>query len=83
MYAISIVTMLYLPASLVCSFFGTNFFALEAKSDGRLTFLVSDRCWIYGLSTVLLTTFTFSVWLAWQRKMKSNEQAIGNVQRIK
>jgi Mg2+ and Co2+ transporter CorA len=73
MYAISIVTMLYLPASLVCGFFGTNFFALEAKHDGRLAFLVSDLCWIYGLSTVLLTTFTFSIWLGWQRRRKEEE----------
>ncbi|KAL3495004.1 hypothetical protein BJX62DRAFT_196662 [Aspergillus germanicus] len=73
MYAISIVTMLYLPASLVCGFFGTNFFALEAKNDGRLAFLVSDLCWIYGLSTVLLTTFTFSIWLGWQRRRKEEE----------
>jgi Mg2+ and Co2+ transporter CorA len=73
MYAISIVTMFYLLASLVCGFFGTNFFALEAKNDGRLTFLVSDLCWIYGLSTVLLTTFTFSVWLRWKRRRKDEE----------
>lgn len=79
MYAISIVTMFYLPASLVCGFFGTNFFALEAKNDGHLTFFVSDRCWIYGLSTILLTTFTFSIWLGWQRKMKRNEQAMDNI----
>ncbi|KAL3443355.1 hypothetical protein BJX65DRAFT_285355 [Aspergillus insuetus] len=73
MYAISIVTMLYLPASLVSSFFGTNFFALETKNDGRPTFLVSDLCWIYGISTVLLTAFTFSVWLGWKIRRKGDD----------
>jgi Mg2+ and Co2+ transporter CorA len=74
MNTIAVLTLLYLPATLVCSFFGTNFFTLEVKDDGRQVFLVSERCWIYFLSTLLLTALTVFIWLKWLRR-SAHDQA--------
>ncbi|KAK2759941.1 hypothetical protein FQN54_002677 [Arachnomyces sp. PD_36] len=72
MNTIAILTMLYLPATLVCSFFGTNFFALTTEDDGYRAFIVSELCWICFLSTVLLTGFTISIWLRWKKRIDEN-----------
>ncbi|KAI1457954.1 hypothetical protein F4805DRAFT_457142 [Annulohypoxylon moriforme] len=52
-------TLLYLPASFVATFFGMNFFNFDAQT-GQLT--GTPAIWIYVLSSVLLTIFTFSIY---------------------
>ena len=77
MNTIAILTLFYLPATFVCSFFGANFFTLEVSNDGRKSLFVSELCWIYFVSTLILTGFTVAVWLKWLRK-KSKHDASGD-----
>jgi hypothetical protein len=71
MKTIATLTMLYLPATFVCSFFGTNFFALDTNGQGRPNFVVSRLWWVYVVTTVPLTLFTFGVWwMKWYGKQK-------------
>jgi len=53
---ITTLTLVYLPASFLAGFFGTNFFALDTESY-RL--VGSSMIWIYVAASVVLTTVTF------------------------
>jgi len=63
MKTIATLTMLYLPATFVCSFFGTNFFALDTNGPGQLSFVVSNIWWVYVVTTVPSTLLTVGVWV--------------------
>ncbi|KAI1092774.1 hypothetical protein F5B19DRAFT_453559 [Rostrohypoxylon terebratum] len=52
-------TLLYLPASFVATFFGMNFFDFDDETR-KLT--VTPSIWIYVVSSVVLTILTFSVY---------------------
>lgn len=74
MKTISVLTMLYLPASLVCSLFGSNFFTLQTHDGTYPQILVSNDIWILFLVTVLLTAFTFFTWMLWQKKTSAEKE---------
>ncbi|KAI0126147.1 hypothetical protein BJ170DRAFT_633987 [Xylariales sp. AK1849] len=57
-------TLLYLPASFVASFFGTNFFDLDKDDNGRARIISTSMIWIYVVSSIALTAITF-VSYAW------------------
>jgi len=67
MKTIATLTMLYLPATFVCSFFGTNFFALDTNGPDRPSFVVSKIWWVYVVTTAPLTLLTFGVWFWWMK----------------
>lgn len=67
MKTIATLTMLYLPATFVCSLFGTNFFALSTNGPGNPVFVVSDMWWMYLVSAIPLTLLNFFVWRVWLR----------------
>ncbi|KAI0135119.1 hypothetical protein F4814DRAFT_443942 [Daldinia grandis] len=52
-------TLLYLPASFVATFFGMNFFDLDSDSKRTIS---TPMIWIYILSSILLTVVTFLVY---------------------
>ncbi|KAI0139926.1 hypothetical protein F4776DRAFT_567118 [Hypoxylon sp. NC0597] len=52
-------TLLYLPASFVATFFGMNFFDLDQESK---RIVCTPMIWIYITSSILLTLFTFLVY---------------------
>ncbi|KAI0169817.1 hypothetical protein GGR52DRAFT_485037 [Hypoxylon sp. FL1284] len=52
-------TLLYLPASFVATFFGMNFFDLDQESQRIVS---TPMIWIYIVSSVLLTLVTFVVY---------------------
>ncbi|KAI1766161.1 hypothetical protein GGR53DRAFT_235139 [Hypoxylon sp. FL1150] len=52
-------TLLYLPASFVATFFGMNFFDLDQESQ---RIVGTPMIWIYIVSSVVLTLATFSVY---------------------
>ncbi|KAJ5274073.1 hypothetical protein N7478_009198 [Penicillium angulare] len=54
MKTIAILTMLYLPASLVCSFFGSNFFAFQTNDNGHQELLSRITKRVQGATKVLL-----------------------------
>lgn len=60
------VTMIYLPATFVCSLFGTNFVALNTNSS-EPTFIVSKLWWVYIAFAVPLTAATIMGFLVWRR----------------
>ncbi|KAK5653980.1 hypothetical protein OQA88_7656 [Cercophora sp. LCS_1] len=59
---ITTLTLLYLPASFVASFFGMNFFDFDEEGG---TMVGTGMVWIYVVSSVILTavTFLFYYWL--------------------
>jgi len=65
MKTIAVLTMLYLPATFVCSLFGTNFFVLDIADDYRTTLLVSKLWWVYVVVAVSLTLLTLLCWVWW------------------
>ena len=79
--------MLYLPATFVCSLFGTNFFVLKMSTDNEsASFVVSDVWWINVVSAFPLTALTMGVWLCWMkqrvkqdREKKIKDEKVGEV----
>ncbi|KAJ6178292.1 hypothetical protein N7519_008753 [Penicillium mononematosum] len=62
---VTILTLIYLPASLVSSIFGMNLFKFD---DGTTEeFRISKQFWIYVVATIILAIITVSVYL-WTRK---------------
>lgn len=61
-------TMLYLPATFVCSLFGTNLVSFDTP-DGQSApaFMVSHLWWLYPAFAVPLTVFTMAGFLLWRR----------------
>jgi Mg2+ and Co2+ transporter CorA len=73
-------TLLYLPATFVCSLFGTNFIALDTSTgNDEPAFVVSRLWWIYFAFAVPLTAFTMIGFLIWRRfrERKPGERANG------
>jgi Mg2+ and Co2+ transporter CorA len=60
------VTMFYLPATFVCSLFGTNFVALNTNTS-EPTFIVSKLWWVYIAFAVPLTAATIICFILWRR----------------
>jgi Mg2+ and Co2+ transporter CorA len=56
---ITTITLFYLPASFVSTFFGMSFFGLE-ETSGRL--ISSHMIWIYVLSAAILTACTLALY---------------------
>ncbi|KAJ5472389.1 hypothetical protein N7530_006390 [Penicillium desertorum] len=62
---VTILTLIYLPASLVSSIFGMNLFKFD---DGTTEeFRISKQFWIYVVATIILAIITVSVYL-WTHK---------------
>jgi Mg2+ and Co2+ transporter CorA len=66
MSVIATLTMIYLPSTLVCGLFWTNFFELNTDQE-QPVFMVSRLWWIFPLCSLFLTAFTISIWLCWKR----------------
>lgn len=52
-------TLLYLPASFLTSFFGMNFFAMDQQDD---IIVATPMIWIFVVSAILLTVATFTMY---------------------
>ncbi len=55
LWIIQILSMLFLPASLVSSIFGMGFFSTSQGTDGRAVFTISHNWWLYIAISVPLT----------------------------
>jgi hypothetical protein len=75
MKVIAGVTMFYLPATFVCSLFGTNLVALNTN-DTEPTFVVSKMWWLYLVCTVPLTAMTILAFMSWRRWMEGRKGLI-------
>jgi Mg2+ and Co2+ transporter CorA len=68
---VTIVTLLYLPASFVASFLGMNLF--EFQSPDGSGFQISNQFWVYFLITIPLTFLTVGSWMVMARKRKKQK----------
>ncbi|KAJ5425443.1 hypothetical protein N7465_000513 [Penicillium sp. CMV-2018d] len=63
---VTILTLMYLPASLMSSIFGMNLFKFD---DGTTEeFKVSRQIWIYVVATIILGFLTYVIWYLWSHK---------------
>jgi Mg2+ and Co2+ transporter CorA len=73
------VTLLYLPATFVCSLFGTNLIALDTSTDSNEpAFIVSRLWWLYFAFAVPLTVCTMVGFLWWRRFRETNAPGKGS-----
>ncbi|PSN67760.1 hypothetical protein BS50DRAFT_633450 [Corynespora cassiicola Philippines] len=63
--AISLITVLYLPMTVVAGFFSTQFVSQEITPSGRLSLILTENAWIYVAASAPLTVVTIAVWYAW------------------
>ncbi|KAH8695269.1 hypothetical protein BGW36DRAFT_382415 [Talaromyces proteolyticus] len=61
------VTMFYLPATFVCSLFGTNFVALDTSGTSEPNFVISKLWWLYFAFAIPLTGLTVVCFVVWRR----------------
>jgi len=69
---VTIVTLLYLPASFVCSFLGMNLFTFQT-SDGS-GFAISEQFWVFFIVTIPLTLITVGSWAIMTRKRRKQKK---------
>ena len=62
---IQILSMLFLPASLVSSIFGMGFFSTSQGTDGQATLLISKNWWLYVAISVPLTVLCLGFMGGW------------------
>ncbi|KAH8592626.1 hypothetical protein B0O99DRAFT_653773 [Bisporella sp. PMI_857] len=65
---VTIVTLIYLPASFVASFLGMNLFSFQTAEGAG--FQISGKFWIFALLAVPLTLITVGLWIFMSRKRK-------------
>ncbi|KAJ6132704.1 hypothetical protein N7471_007919 [Penicillium samsonianum] len=63
---VTILTLIYLPASLVSSIFGMNLFKFDDGTTDE--FRISKEFWIYIVATIILAIITISIWYLWTHK---------------
>ncbi|CAG8403755.1 unnamed protein product [Penicillium salamii] len=74
---VTILTLIYLPASLVSSVFGMNLFKFDDGTTEELR--ISKQFWIFVVATIILAVITITIWYLWTHKeritrRKSHEQ---------
>jgi hypothetical protein len=62
MKTLAAVTVAFLPATFVASFFAMPLFNWDADRDSAV---VNGRFWIYWVVTIPLTLTTLFIWLSW------------------
>ncbi|KAI9172580.1 putative pectin lyase E [Paramyrothecium foliicola] len=66
---LSLAAVAFLPATFVCSVFGTAFFDFDAGDDGG-SFVISDKFWIFWVTVVPVVTLTLAVWFYFHVRQK-------------
>jgi Mg2+ and Co2+ transporter CorA len=64
---LTILTLVYLPTTVVSNFFSTSFVNSEPASGVGAHITVSSDWWIFAVVSVPLTLLTLYVWLVWMR----------------
>ncbi|KAH9889213.1 hypothetical protein F4778DRAFT_395310 [Xylariomycetidae sp. FL2044] len=73
---IQILTVIFLPGSLISSIFGMGFFSNSLSDDGRQVFTASSHIWLYFVLAVPLTVFLVAIMLyyQWRDGTKAGDQ---------
>lgn len=64
---LTILTLIYLPATVVSNFFSTSFVNLQTSPGMSNHVVVSSDWWIFVAASVPLTLFTLYTWWVWTR----------------
>jgi Mg2+ and Co2+ transporter CorA len=64
---LTIVTLIYLPATVVSNFFSTSFVDSHTTPGGSSHIVVSNEWWIFVAAAVPLTLLTLYIWYVWMR----------------
>ena len=72
---LTIVSLIYLPASFVATLFGANFFVFNTDSNGLI---IGSNVWILAVAWLILTCFTFILYLLmlWWKQRKAGQRAV-------
>ncbi|KAJ4988217.1 hypothetical protein SVAN01_06313 [Stagonosporopsis vannaccii] len=65
MRILTIITMIYLPCTIVSNFFSTQFVNQIEMDTGGLTLEYAQNTWLFFAISVPLTIFTILVWFVW------------------
>ncbi|KAJ5372064.1 hypothetical protein N7517_004070 [Penicillium concentricum] len=76
---VTILTLIYLPASLVSSFFGMNLFKFDDGTTEELR--ISRQFWIFVVATIILAVITISTWYLWTHKEQVRRRKFGLLRR--
>ena len=64
---LTILTLIYLPTTVVSNFFSTSFVNSEPASGENAHIVISSDWWIFVAASVPLTMLTLYIWLVWMR----------------
>jgi uncharacterized membrane protein YwaF len=64
---LTILTLIYLPATVVSNFFSTSFVDSQTSPGGSSHLVVSNEWWILVAVAVPLTLLTLYIWYVWMR----------------
>ncbi|KAH8791050.1 hypothetical protein BGZ57DRAFT_875105 [Hyaloscypha finlandica] len=70
MKTIALLTLIFLPGTLVASIFSTGVIDLRANGDGIDAKVVAHRWWMFAVTTFLLTLIVITVWFLWNWKLE-------------
>lgn len=65
MRILTIITMIYLPCTIVSNFFSTQFVNQIEMDTGGLKLQYAQNTWLFFAISVPLTVFTILVWFVW------------------
>ncbi|KAH7085296.1 hypothetical protein BKA63DRAFT_499329 [Paraphoma chrysanthemicola] len=70
MKVIAFISSIFLPATFVATFFGSNFFGFESTSDGHVL-AVATNVWIYMIVALAFSGITMTLWYWWYSRKPS------------
>lgn len=65
MRVLTIITMIYLPCTIVSNFYSTQFVNQVEVDDGSTRMSYAQNAWVFFAISIPLTIFTFLVWYSW------------------
>ncbi|KAF1358404.1 hypothetical protein EJ07DRAFT_156999 [Lizonia empirigonia] len=74
MRVLTIITMVYLPCTIVSNFYSTQFVNQKELDNGITRLGYAQNAWLFFAISVPLTIFTFAVWYSWVHAGHMREQ---------
>ncbi|KAF2872633.1 hypothetical protein BDV95DRAFT_391903 [Massariosphaeria phaeospora] len=65
MRVLTIITMIYLPCTIVSNFYSTQFVNQKELASGGTTLEYSQNAWLFFAISIPLTAFTILIWYSW------------------
>ncbi|KAH7094942.1 hypothetical protein FB567DRAFT_574833 [Paraphoma chrysanthemicola] len=78
MKVIAFISSIFLPATFVATFFGSNFFGFESTSDGNVL-AVASNVWIYMIVALAFSAIAMTLWYWWYSRKPSVVEVEANV----